>query len=173
MAAEPPLLYRFGGWLLLMPAEANPEALEPGPYVLRMPTDGIELMAYWQGGRTRAVALHFDAQDFKKDYVVLKSFLSSSRLKGCGIGPVARIKPLKNLIAKDAVALELPEHGALLLAGSDRGLRRVGELLVADLGSARVQLMADSPVVRVGEWDSAEFCRYELKQWLEGGDETN
>ena len=52
----------------------------------------------------------------------------------------------------------------ITFAGSDRGLRRVGEELIADLGPYRVKIALDSPIVRLGEWDSADFCRFELHE---------
>mgnify|MGYP000346580183 CR=1 FL=1 len=44
-AAEPAQVYRFGGWTLIAPAEVSPEALRAGPYALRPPSTGIELLA--------------------------------------------------------------------------------------------------------------------------------
>lgn len=165
--APPPQLYRFGGWLLVLPADVRPEVLVPGPYEVAVPAAGIELLAYWQDGSQRAVSLRYDALLPKKDLAVLKSFRSTSRIKGCDFGGPGKVKTLKSVLRKTGLqatdAIAFPEDGALLLAGTERGLHRVGDVLVADLGNARVQLTDDSPMVRVGEWGSAEFCRYELK----------
>ncbi len=161
-AAEGPQLYRFGNWTLVLPAELAPGTLQAGSYALRLPVTGMELLAYWQDGSQRAVALRFSGRDPAEDAVVMKSFRSSSQLKGCEFGSGSRIKPLKAVLPTDAEALPLPEETSVVLSGSERGLRRSGDVLVADLGTARLQLSEDSPTVRLGDWNSAEFCRFEL-----------
>ena len=164
LRAEDPLtVYRFGGWTLLAPAALSPAALESGSEALPISSQGLELLAYWQDGSQRALALRFDASDAKQDTVVMKSFRRVNRLNGCKFGADARLKPLKSLLPKEAEAVEFPDEGGLRLTGDERGLRRNGEVLVLDLGTARVQLSEDSPVVRVGEWNSADFCRFELR----------
>lgn len=162
IAAEPSQVYRFGGWTLITPAEVSPEALRAGPYALRLPLNGIELLAYWQDGSQRAVAIRFSGEAAEKDVVVMKSYRRFNRLKACEFGQPSRFKALKKARPAGVEALEFPDGASLLLGGSERGLRREGDVLVADLGGARVQLQEDSPTVRLGQWDSAEFCRYEL-----------
>lgn len=165
--APPPQLYRFGDWLLVVPADVRPEVLVPGPYEMPVPAAGIELLAYWQDGSQRAVSLRYDALLPKQDLAVLKSFRSSSRIKGCDYGGPGKVKTLKSALRKTGLqatdAIAFPEDGALLLAGTERGLHRVGDVLVADLGNSRVQLTDDSPVVRVGDWGSGKPCRFEFE----------
>jgi len=57
----------------------------------------------------------------------------------------------------------LPDTLEVNLPGGDRALRRVADVLVADLGTARIQIADDSPVVRLGLWNSADFCRFEVE----------
>ena len=170
-AADALRVYRFGGWTLLAPADVTPDVLSPAPYLAPMPLEGMEFLAYWQDGKERALALRFSGIEAKQDAIALQSFRSTSLLKGCTFGARGRIKPLKDVLPKDAEALAFPDGGALQLVGSERGLRRNGDILVADLGSARVQITADSPVVRVGEWNSADFCRFELHLKSVGGED--
>lgn len=169
-AAEPARVYRFGGWTLLMPADADEPALASGRYSVNVPAEGLELLAYWQDGSQRAVALRFSGSDIKLDAVAMKSFHRSNRLKGCKFGAGARVKSYKDAVPENAPIQAFPDDGVLLLKGSDRSLRRAGEVLVADLGNARVQFAEDSPTVRLGEWNSADFCRFELKPAAAGDD---
>ena len=162
LAAETPQVYRFGGWTVIAPAELSPEVLRAGPHTMRLPLGGLELLAYWQDGSQRAVAIRFSGEDPAQDVVVMKSYRRSNRLKDCGFGAAARIKPLKKTRPAEVEAVNFPDDASLLLGNTERGLRREGDLLVADLAGARVQLQEDSPTVRLGQWDSAEFCRYEL-----------
>ncbi len=158
-------LYRFGGWMLVAPAALSPQALESGAVTLPVPAGGIEFLAYWQDGRERALALRF-ASDGKLDAAVMSSFGRGRQLKGCKLGNSARLKPMKQVLPrerpKDADIPAFPDDATLVLAGSERRLTRAGDVLVADLGSARVQIADDSPIVRLGEWGSADFCRFEL-----------
>ena len=154
--------YHFGGWTLLAPAELSPAALASGGEALPIGSQGLELLAYWQDGSQRALALRFHGSDAKQDAVVMKSFRRVNRLNGCKFGPEATLKPLKKMQPTEIEPSQFPDDGGLQLGGSERGLRRNGEVLVLDLGTARVQLSEDSPVVRVGEWNSADFCRFEL-----------
>lgn len=170
-AADDVQVYQFGEWTLIAPANVTPDTLQGDPQAIPVPADGIEFLAYWQDGSKRALALRFDGKDSAKDVAVMKSARTARRLKGCGLGSIARVKPLNETRPKDAATTVFPDGAAVLLAGSERGLRRVGELLVADMGPARVQLNEDSPIVRLGEWDSADFCRFELKVWVEGDEE--
>ncbi len=171
--AEGPLhTYRFGDWTLLAPAEITPSALASGREALPIASQGLELLAYWQDGSQRALALRFSGSDEKQDAVVLKSFRRVNRLNGCRFGPDARLKSLKSMLPKEVEPVEFPDDGGLQLVGSARGLRRNGEMLVLDLGTARVQLSQDSPVVRVGEWNSADFCRFELRAKPDAPDEA-
>lgn len=172
IAAEPAQVYSFGGWTLIAPAEISPEALRAGPHVLRLPSTGIELLAYWQDGSQRAVAIRFSGEAPERDAVVLKSYRRSNRLKACKFGQPSRFKVLKKARPANVEAVEFPEGANLLLDGTERGLRRDGDMLVADLGGARVQLQEDSPTVRVGQWDSAEFCRYELIESTKDDDDN-
>lgn len=171
-AEEPLRVYRFGGWTLLTPAELSPAALESGREALSIGSQGLELLAYWQDGTQRALALRFDAGDAKQDAVVMKSFRRVNRLNGCKFGPDATLKPLKKMLPKESEPMDFPDDGSLQLIGAERGLRRNGEMLVLDLGTARVQLSEDSPVVRVGEWNSADFCRFELRARPEEPDDA-
>lgn len=160
--AQTPQVYRFGSWTLIAPAEVTPEALATGPHPISSRASGVEFLAYWQDGAQRALALRFDGSDGAKDLVALKSHHRSHRIKGCGLGGSARIAPLSKALPKDVEPVEFPDGGAVSLSGTDRGVRRAGELLVVDQGPLRVQLTEDSPLVRAGAWASAEFCRFEL-----------
>ena len=160
--AATPQVYRFGSWTLIAPAEVTPEALATGPHPISSRASGVEFLAYWQDGAQRALALRFDGSDGAKDLVALKSHHRSHRIKGCGLGGSARIAPLSKALPKDVEPVEFPDGGAVSLSGTDRGVRRAGELLVIDQGPLRVQLAEDSPLVRAGAWASAEFCRFEL-----------
>ena len=155
-------VYRFGEWTLIAPPGVDAEALAAGTLTLAVPAEGLELLAYWQDGSQRALALRFHPSDAAQDVAAMKSFNRSNRLKGCSLGSGMRIQRLKDALPKDAEPLVFPDDGALMLRGSERGLRRAGDVLVADLGKLRVQLAEDSPTVRVGEWNSADFCRFEL-----------
>ncbi len=155
--------YRFGGWTLLLPPELPASALEAGGPPLRMPQAGLEILGYWEDGSRRAIALRFDGEDAKKDRVALRSLRSVRTLKGCKFGGGGRIPALKKAPEGQPPAPTLPETLEVNLPGSDRALRRVNDVLVADLGTARIQLTEDSPVVRLGQWDSADFCRFELE----------
>lgn len=164
-AADAPQIYRFGDWTLIAPPAMTPEALGSGAATLPLPAEGVELLAYWQDGSQRAMALRFDAKDATQDAVVLKSFKRTNRIKGCKFGSIARLKPLKDWLPKDKnfEPTAFPDDGAMtLLGGSVRSLRRAGDVLVADLGTYRVQIADDSSTVRLGEWNSADFCRFEL-----------
>jgi len=161
-AEDNPTVYRFGDWTLIAPATVNLDLLTAEAPVLKLPVDGMEFLAYWQDGRQRALRWQFKDGETPEDLAVLKSFGRSNLLKGCAFGPPQRIPALKKVRPKGVDALEFPEAGALTIAGSERGLRRMADELVADLGHARIKIRADSPVVRLGEWDSADFCRFEL-----------
>ncbi|MDO9454269.1 MAG: hypothetical protein Q7J29_15625 [Stagnimonas sp.] len=164
-AADAPQIYRFGDWTLIAPPAMTPEALRDGTATLPLSAEGVELLAYWQDGSQRAMALRFDAKDATQDAVVLKSFKRTHRIKGCKFGSLARLKPLKDWLPKDKgfEPAVFPDDGAMtLLGGSARSLRRAGDVLVADLGTTRVQIADDSSTVRLGEWNSADFCRFEL-----------
>lgn len=164
-AVQPAQAYRFGGWTLLAPAGLFVDGTAPAA----MAGQGVEVLAYWQDGQERAVALRFDGAVPPQDAVVLKSHRDSRRIKGCDFGAGARVTPLTVALSAVTEIRDLPDDTSVLLPGNDRSLRRVGDLLVADLRGVRVQLAEDSPIVRAGEWDSAEFCRFELK--AEGEDE--
>jgi len=170
-AADRPQVYRFGGWTLITPPEVDNPSLEAGPVTLVVPEKGIEFLAYWQDGSERALALRFHSTDPKQDVAAMKSYRSTRRLYGCELGPSARIKSLERSLPPEGLPTTLPEASVIELAGSDRGLRRVSDVLVADLGIARVQIAEDSPVVRLGEWGSADFCRFELKSGMLGDEE--
>lgn len=149
--------YRFGEWLVVLPVASD--LLLSSPQSLAVPVGGFEPRLYWQDGKRRAARLHFDALDAQQDFTVLRSGTARNRLKGCsprGGGRIAPIGPLHEDIP------EWPDGFEVMLTGSERGLRRSGDTLAADLGTHRVQITLDSPLVRVGEWDSADFCRYEL-----------
>lgn len=157
------LRYRFGGWTLILPPELPAASLEAGGPPLRMPLEGLEILAYWEDGSQRAIALRFDGSDTRQDKVVLKSLRSVRLLKGCEFGAGARIKTLKKMPEGQPPPPLLPDTLEVNLPGSDRALRRVADVLVADLGTARIQIAEDSPVVRLGQWDSADFCRFEVE----------
>lgn len=161
-AREAVQIYRFGEWTVVAPTSVGPAALTSEAPALLLPLEGLDLVAFWQDGSQRAVGLHFDGRDPKKDTVVVRSLGGTNQVSGCKLGATARLKKMKELVPKDAVVDTFPDDGILQLAGSSRGLRRSGEALVADMGGARVQLLEDSPIVRKGLWDSADFCRIEL-----------
>lgn len=155
--------YRFGGWTLILPPALTATTLEAGGAPLRMPLEGLEILGYWEDGSQRAIALRFDGTDAKKDKVALKSLRSVRALKGCDFGGGARIEALKKVPEGTPPAPLLPDTMEVNLPGGDRALRRVADVLVADLGTARIQIADDSPVVRLGLWDSADFCRFEVE----------
>lgn len=152
-AAEPRSVYRFGEWTLLTPLMPANGGMPPGQ----------EWLLYWQDGSQRALSLRFDA-DPKREHTLLRSGAAVSRLKGCSPRGGGNIPPLHKARAQAASEdQEWADGRTLLLSGGTRGLGRSGDTLVADLADHRVQITADSPLVRVGEWDSADFCRYELR----------
>lgn len=157
------LHYRFGGWTLMLPPALSAATLEVGSPPLRMPLEGLEILAYWEDGSQRAIALRFDGSDARQDRVALKSLRSVRLLKGCEFGAGARIKAMKKMPEGQPPPPLLPDTLEVNLPGSDRSLRRVADVLVADLGTARIQIAEDSPVVRLGQWDSADFCRFEVE----------
>ena len=166
--AAPPVagsVYRFGEWMLVTPVPVEASALAAGPYTLALPAEGSEWRLYHGDGQQRALALRF-AADPAKDVAILHTHDFTGRLKGCHINfdIAARMPRLKAVQPADAVVQELPDDTVIAFAGTDRGLRRVGEELIADLGPYRVKISADSPIVRLGEWDSADFCRFELHE---------
>lgn len=161
--AGPVGVYRFGEWTVISPVLLNTEALVPGPYSFELPTSGAEFLLYWQNGKERALAVRFESKPSKDDVTVLRSRYSMSRLKGCEPREGGRIKPLKKARPAEVEAIEFPDDAVVVIAGSERGIARQGETLAFDLGSHRVQITQDSPVVRVGEWGSADFCRFVLK----------
>ena len=81
-ASEAVQAYRFGGWTLIAPAGLDARALSDAHHTLAMPATGLELLAYWQDGRERALALRFSGRSAQDDAVVLKSASRSHRLKG-------------------------------------------------------------------------------------------
>lgn len=156
-AADDPVAYRFGDWVLL-----SPVPLESGTQALKVPVDGLEFRFYWKDGSERAVALRFDGDRGEKDRSLLRSGREQIRFDGCKrAGAGGSIAKLSKKALPEAIP-ELPDDTALTMNSTERGLRRDGDTVVADLGKHRVQLTSDSPVVRAGEWQSADFCRYEL-----------
>lgn len=161
--AVPAGLYRFGEWTVITPTVLDTDALVPGPYSLELPISGAEFLLYWQEGKERALAVRFESSTPKDDVTVLRSRYSMGRLKGCKPRDGGRIKSLKKARPAKVEAAEFPDDAVIVIAGSERGIARHGETLAFDLGSHRVQITQDSPIVRIGEWGSADFCRFELK----------
>ena len=162
-------VYQFGEWTLITPTKIEVDELVPGPHVLRLPVSGMEFLLYWHDGKERALAVRFDGENLKDDVTVLRSRYTTDRLKGCTPHFGGRIKSLKKARPAKVEAVEFPDDGAIVITGSERGFIRHGETLAFDLGTHRVQITQDSPIVRVGEWGSADFCRFELKD--KDGDE--
>jgi len=156
-------VYRFGEWTLVAPAIAKP-SLTAGTHTLQLPSTGLELLFYWKEGDERALAVRFNGEDAKEDVSVLRSRFSTERLKGCRARLGGRIKSMDKVRPAEVEAVELPDDTRIIVDGSERGLVRYGETLAFDLGTHRVQITQDSSIVRVGEWDSAKFCRFELKE---------
>lgn len=156
-------VYRFGQWTVVAPVHLAASEVSPGPYPLSPPQSGSEWLLYFGDGSQRALALRFSG-NAKSDTATLRTHDFAGRLKGCnsGFGFAASLPSLKAARPAAAEISDWPDDSRVVIAGSDRGLRRVGEDLIADLGPFRVKITDDSPVVRVGEWDSADFCRYEL-----------
>jgi hypothetical protein len=156
-------IYHFGQWTLIAPVHPESSALSPGPYMLNVPPQGSDWLLYHEDGRYRAVSLHF-AANAKDDTAVLRTNDFAGKLKGCNssLGFASNLPSLKAKRPNMEI-VDFPDDSNIIVAGSDRGLRRSGEDLIADLGPFRVKITDDSPVVRLGEWDSADFCRYELK----------
>ena len=166
--AAPPAagsVYAFGEWTLVTPVPVEAAALVAGPYTLALPAEGSEWRLYHGDGEQRSLALRV-AADPAKDVAILHTHDFTGRLKGCHVSfdLAARMPRLKAVRPADAGVQELPDDTVITFAGSDRGLRRVGEELIADLGPYRVKIALDSPIVRLGEWDSADFCRFELHE---------
>lgn len=155
--------YRFGNWLLVLPAEFGLAAPQTGRTALMEPGEDLDLIAYWLDGRERALALHMNSADSNEDHADVKTHGDSYRIEKCDFGRSARIRPLKQARSAAADAAELPEDFQLQFPDGRRSVQRVGDLLVADLSTARIQIMQDSPVVRVGEWSSGDSCRFELQ----------
>jgi hypothetical protein len=163
----PGQVYRFGQWRLLRaPASAAPAELAPGLYKLVPGAQPEELFLYFGDGEERALALQFSAEG-RDDRAVMRSGWLSERLNGCRYGLPARLPALLSVLKlKKLPAGELPElpDDSVLRMGNDgeRGVRRVGDELVADLGRFRLRILADGGTVHVGEPDSGAFCRYEV-----------
>lgn len=166
---DPGAAIRFGDWTLARPAQAATPSVLTGQVYKLVPekNKAEELFLYYKDGEERALLLRFEAEG-KDDRAVLRTDWLSERLNGCRYGVPARLPPLLTVLGlKKMPAGDLPElpDDSLLRIGNegDRGLRRVGEELVADLGRFRVRLIADSPTVHVGEPSSGDFCRFESK----------
>lgn len=157
-ATQPRSVYRFGEWTLVTPLMPHDGETPP-----QLSAQGQDLLLYWQDGRRRALSLRFDL-DPKREQALLRSGAAVNRLKGCSPrSGGGGIPPLRKVRAQaEGEDREWTDGSTLLLAGSARGLSRSGDTLVADMADHRVQITADSPLVRVGEWDSADFCRFEL-----------
>ena len=149
--------YRFGGWTLFAPV-----AIEGGAQALGAPEKPLEFLLYWQDGSERAVSLSF-GPDAAQDRSALKTGRAMLRFIGCKSRGGGRVAKAPRKPVASPLDTEFPDETSLLLPDGERGLCRSGELLIADLGGYRVQLAEDSPVVRAGEWDSADFCRFELQ----------
>lgn len=164
---QPGQPYRFGQWTLVRaPGAAAAATLAPQLYKLIPGQKPEELFLYYGDGKERALALSF-ASEGKEDRAVLRSGWLSERLNGCRYGMPARLPALLEVLKlKKLPAGEPPElpDDSVLRMGNDgeRGLRRVGDELVADLGRFRVRVLAEGPTVHVGEPESGAFCRYEL-----------
>jgi hypothetical protein len=154
---EAVLAYRFGDWTLVSPAP-----LETGTQSIRLGTEGMEFQIYWKNGRERALSFHFAASEEEADRSLIRSGRSVTRFAGCKPRGGGRIASMPKLPPREELP-PLPDGSALLMGDTERGLRRQGELLIVDLKCHRTQIASDSPLVRAGEWDSADFCRYELR----------
>lgn len=158
--------YRFGEWAFVMPRAITIEELTQGPYAWQPPLKGLEFLLYWGDGKERALALRFSGENAKDDMTLLRSRFSTDRLKGCQPRGTGRVRPQKKEKEGEISKVEPPEFpddASIVFTGSERSLRRYGEILAFDLGTHRVQITRDSPVVRIGEWNSADFCRFELE----------
>lgn len=158
---------QFGQWTIARAKEA-PAPIAQSESLYRVnpaPDREEEIYLYFGDGVDRALLLRY-AVEPKLDRAVLATGMLSQKLNGCRQGLPARLKPLKTVLgSKDALKAErpeLPDDVVLRVGDGDRGLRRVGEELVADLGGFRVRILADGSNVHVGEADSGDFCRFEV-----------
>lgn len=164
---QPGVALRFGEWTLAR-ANTATEVIALAPPLYRVnPSPGRdeEIFLYFGDGEQRALLLRFSA-DPKEDRAVLMTGLFSQRLNGCRQGLPARLSPLKTVLgskqALKAERAELSDDTVLRIGDGERGLRRVGDELVADLGGFRVRILADGANVHIGEPGSGQFCRFEL-----------
>ena len=154
--------FHFGEWTLVVPAAVTAETLATGSYPLPVASDDAEFLLYWQNGQQRALALRFNRSNAEKDVAVLRSLDTVQRLKGCTGSYGSSMKTLKQALPAGAATPELPDDTVIKLGDDGRGLRRVGDELIADLMPYRVKIALDSLLVRVGEPGSGDFCRWEL-----------
>lgn len=165
----PGVALRFGQWTLARAADAPAPVHQAGSLYRVNPSADRqeEIYLYFGDGEERALLLRFAAEP-AEDRAVLMTGLFSQKLNGCRQGMPSRLKPLKSVLgskeALKAERVELPDDTVLRVGDGDRGLRRVGDELVADMGEFRVRILADGSNVHVGEPESGKFCRFEVEK---------
>lgn len=166
---DPGVAYRFGEWTLARAKNApQPTALSPLLYRVS-PAAGQfeEIFLYHGDGDQRGLALRFGSEP-KDDRAVLMTGSFSQNINGCRQGMPARLPELKKVLGSSAAVkaerTELPDDIVLRVGDADRGLRRVGDQLVADFGHFRVRIVTDTTNVHVGEHESGDFCRFEVDE---------
>lgn len=166
---DPGLALRFGDWTLARAKEApQPTALSPLLYRVS-PAKGQyeEVYLYHGEGDARGLLLRF-ASEPKDDRAVLMTGSFSQNINGCRQGMPARLPELRKVLGSSAAVkaerAELPDDIVLRVGDADRGLRRVGDQLVADFGHFRVRIVTDTTNVHVGEHESGDFCRFEVDE---------
>ncbi len=155
--------FRFGDWLLLVPGEVSAKQLDRGAVQLQLGSKRLDFLLYWQGGKRRSVALRFDNGDSGKDRAVQRSDHVIEALQDCDSRRAASLPELRGAEARLAYAAELPDGASIRIGDTGRGIQRVGEELIADLGRYRFKIALDSPVTRLGMPNSGDFCSYDLE----------
>lgn len=166
-AAETPSVFRFGEWVIFTPPGVTAEVLSAGAALPRNTPPVAEFLAYWRDGKERALSIRFHYDDASKDVIQMRDNQRNYRVKGCKLGSGRPFERLEKLISigpegQMPTMTNFPSGGAVHLPGVERSLRREVDLLIADFGAMRLQLSEDSSVVRVGLWQTGDFCRFEL-----------
>lgn len=165
---DPGVALRFGDWTLAR-AKGAPQPVAMSPLLYRVaPARGQyeEIFLYHGEGDQRGLALRFAAEP-KDDRAVLMTGSFTQNINGCRQGMPARLPELRKVLGSAAAVkaerAELPDDIVLRIGDADRGLRRVGDQLVADFGQFRVRIVTDTTNVHVGEHESGDFCRFEVE----------
>lgn len=166
-AQQIPSVFRFGDWVIFTPPGVTGDALRAGVALPQNTPPVAEFLAYWKDGSERALALRFHYEDPTKDVIQMRDNERTYQVKGCDLGRGRPFERLEKLIpigpeGQMPPMNNFPAGGVVYLPGVERSVRREANLFIADFGALRLQLSEDSSVVRVGLWQTGDFCRYEL-----------